>query len=65
MKLIETTSATVTMTSLEIAELTGKEHKEVLRDIRKTLSEAEIDAAKNLAPWIRPKQFCCRLFRWK
>ena len=31
------------MSSLEIAALCKKEHKEVLRDIRKTLAEAEID----------------------
>ncbi|ENA6443799.1 Rha family transcriptional regulator, partial [Shigella flexneri] len=29
----------VSMTSVEIAELTGKEHRNVLRDIRKMLEE--------------------------
>ena len=32
------------MTSREIAELTGKAHKEVTRDIENTLAQAEIDA---------------------
>jgi Rha family phage regulatory protein len=31
---------------LEIAELTGKRHANVLRDIRKVLDEVEIDQAK-------------------
>lgn len=35
-----------TMSSLEIAELTGKLHKHVLRDIRETLEAANIDAPK-------------------
>ena len=35
---------TLTMSSLEIAELTGKQHKNVLADIRKMLSNLEIDA---------------------
>ena len=34
-----TENAVVSMTSLEIAELTGKEHKNVLRDIRSMLEE--------------------------
>lgn len=41
--MLELANTSKTMSSLEIAELTGKEHKEVLRDIRKILSEAEID----------------------
>ena len=36
----------VTMSSLEIAELTGKDHKDVLRDIRVVLEQAEIDESK-------------------
>lgn len=34
------------MSSLEIAKLTGKDHNHVLRDIRKILSEVEIDPSK-------------------
>jgi phage regulator Rha-like protein len=36
----------VTMSSLEIAELTGKNHGDVLRDIRVVLEEAEIEESK-------------------
>lgn len=36
----------VTMSSLEIAELTGKNHADVLRDIRVVLEEARIDESK-------------------
>lgn len=35
-----------TMSSREIAELTGKNHKEVTRDIENVLSQAEIDARR-------------------
>jgi phage antirepressor YoqD-like protein len=35
-----------TMSSLDIAEITGKNHADVLRDIRMTLGQAEIDASK-------------------
>ena len=35
----------LTMSSLEIAELTGKQHKNVLADIRKMLDDLEIDSA--------------------
>ena len=35
-----------TMSSLEIAELTGKEHDNVKRDIVKILGEVEIDILK-------------------
>ena len=39
------TMPTQTMSSLEIAELTGKEHKNILADIRKLLNELEIGSA--------------------
>ena len=39
------TQNTVTMSSLEIAELTGKEHKNVLRDIRFMLAELQKDGS--------------------
>ena len=35
-----------TMSSLEIAKLTGKDHKNVLQDIRRILEEVEIDGLK-------------------
>lgn len=35
-----------TMSSLEIAKLTGKQHKDVLETIKKTLKEAEIEPAE-------------------
>jgi len=34
------------ISSLEIAEITGKEHRHVTRDIAETLAQAEIDASK-------------------
>ena len=39
-------NSAITLSSLDIAELTGKDHDNVLRDIRKTLSQVEIDAVK-------------------
>ena len=39
-------SAEMTMTSVEIAKLTGKEHKNVLRDIRDMFDELEIGRLK-------------------
>ncbi|QCC31799.1 hypothetical protein EKN05_009320 [Shigella flexneri 5a str. M90T] len=38
----------VSMTSVEIAELTGNEHRNVLRDIRKMLEELNAGNAANL-----------------
>ena len=40
-----TSSQTITMSSREIAELTGKEHKNVLADIRKMSEDLGIDCA--------------------
>jgi anti-repressor protein len=39
------TGETATMSSLDIAEITGKEHGHVMRDIRSVLNEAGIDAS--------------------
>jgi phage regulator Rha-like protein len=44
--LISFTNKPIAMSSLEIAELTGKDHKHVLRDIRKILDEVGIDESK-------------------
>jgi phage regulator Rha-like protein len=48
------TNSTLTMTSREIAELTGKEHKNVLADIRKMLEELVYDSADYSAQYIDP-----------
>ena len=40
------TNATQTMSSLDIATLTGKGHHNVLRDIKQILDDAEIGALK-------------------
>lgn len=45
MKSLKALNQILTMSSLVIAELTGKEHKNVLADIRKMLNELEINAA--------------------
>ena len=47
-------SAVHTMSSLQIAEITGKDHKNVLADIRRVLEEAEIEGANFLAPYKMP-----------
>lgn len=44
-QVIQTSGQAATMTSLEIAELTGKEHKNVIRDIRAMLDELEKDGS--------------------
>lgn len=44
-----------TMSSLEIAELTGKEHAHVMRDIRTMLEQAELGEAKFGDTYIHPQ----------
>ena len=44
--MIPSIQTVLTMTSREIAELTGKDHKNIIRDIETTLLQAEIDALK-------------------
>lgn len=51
---LNTTNATLTMSSREIAELTGKEHKNVLADARKMLAELGYDSAEFSAQYIDP-----------
>jgi len=46
------TTAEPTMSSREIAELTGKNHKNVMADVRRMLSELDIDSAE-ISPWNR------------
>jgi hypothetical protein len=47
--------ATKTMSSLEIAEITGKNHFHVLRDIKATLNEVGIDASKFGGSYLSPQ----------
>jgi phage antirepressor YoqD-like protein len=49
------TVGAVTMTSREIAELTGKEHKHVLRDIRTMLAELSMPEGRYAQTWTDPQ----------
>ena len=50
MNMLQTISNTnndaLTMSTLDIAELTGKEHRSVLRDVRNMLEQLGVDAAQ-------------------
>ncbi len=48
---LSNTSEVKTMSSLEIAELTGKEHRNVIRDIRNMLNQLEIPSAQFCAQY--------------
>ncbi len=50
----EETNTTLTMSSREIAELTGKQHKDVLRDIRNMLDQLGQDSAQFGAQYFDP-----------
>ena len=52
--ILPTMPTSATMSSLAIAEITGKDHKNVLADIRRVLDEAEIEGAGFLAPLKMP-----------
>ena len=47
-------AAVHTMSSLQIAEITGKNHADVIRDIRNTLEQAEVVASKFAGYYIAP-----------
>jgi len=57
------TQPVTTMSSLEIAELTGKKHKHVLIDIRKMLKELEVEAAELSAPFKMPSGQTAKVFK--
>lgn len=54
MKALTLNTAAVTMSSLEIAGLTDKEHRNVVADIKRILDDAEIEGAGFLAPYKMP-----------
>lgn len=51
---LSTLQGQLSMSSLQIAEITGKDHKNVLADIRRILEEAGIEGAGFLAPFKMP-----------
>ena len=52
--LLNNADEVTTMSSLQIATITGKEHKEVLRDIRKMLNDLGIEGEHFCAPFKMP-----------
>lgn len=50
MNIVTTNTQPLTMSSIEIAEVTGKQHRNVLSDIRKMLDELDLCAAEFSAP---------------
>lgn len=50
-----TTQGALTMTSREIAELTGKEHQHVMRDIRSMLTELDVVVEGYVQNWTHPQ----------
>ena len=57
-----TGSGTLTMTSREIAELTGKLHQDVLRDTRNMLDQLEIGASNFAASYLSEQNKALTMF---